>query len=107
MSQALTDLAIKFNEAHNYSTEPNELYETFIECLSKRIVQEETESEHRWYDIRSVVHAVDIDGTERYFETFDYHITGDNSARDMDLDMPTLEDVVEVHPHQVTMTVYK
>ncbi len=103
----LYDVVKAYNDEHGYSNEPDSMYETFIECISKRIVQEENESEHRWYDIRSVVHAVDIDGTERYFQTFDYHITGDNCASDMDLDMPTLDDVTEVHPHQVTMTVYK
>ncbi|UOL51324.1 hypothetical protein [Vibrio phage XZ1] len=107
MSQALYDAVKAYNDEHGYSNEPDSMYETFVECLSKRVVQEETDSEHRWYDVRSVVHAVDIDGVERYFQTFDYHITGDNCASDMDLDMATLDDVAEVHPHQVTMTVYK
>ncbi len=83
------------------------LYETFEECLSTGIVQNECEYESRWYDRQRVVHSVKIDGVERYFSTFDYHITGDNCASDMDLPMPTLKDVREVFPEVVQTTIYK
>ena len=103
LEQAVTE----YNDKHGYSNDPDSQYETFIECLSVGIVQEETESEHRWYDIRSEVHKVTIDSVVRFFSTFSYHITGDNCARDMGLEMPTLDDVYEVFPEVVTMTVYK
>ncbi|AUR86260.1 hypothetical protein NVP1084O_053 [Vibrio phage 1.084.O._10N.261.49.F5] len=97
----------EYNDEHGYDNSQESMYETFIECLSNGIVQEETSSEHRWYDIRDIVHQVNIDGEDRFFETFDYHITGDNSASDMGLDIPTLDDVTEVHPIQITKTVYR
>ena len=105
--KTLEQVVVEYNNKHGYSNDPDSSYETFIECLSVGIVQEETESEHRWYDCRSVVHKVTINGLDRFFATFDYHITGDNYARDMDLEMPTLDDVYEVFPEVVTMTVYK
>lgn len=105
--KSLYDVVKAYNDKHDYSNDPESMYETFIECLSKRVVQEDTTSEHRWYDVRSVVHAVDIDGSERYFKTFGYHIKGDNCARDMDLDLPTLDNVSEVYPYEVTKTIYK
>lgn len=108
MSEALKEACQLFNQKEGYDTNCEEsLYETFIECLSEGTVQKECESEHRWYDIHSVVHQVTIDSVERYFQTFDYHITGDNSASDMDLRMPTLDGVFEVFPHEVTTTIYK
>lgn len=105
--KSLYDEVKEYNDKKGYSNDAESMYETFVECLSKRIVQEETTSEHRWYDIRYVVHAVDIDGEERYFKIFNYHITGDNCARDLDLDLPTLDAVSEVYPHSVTKTIYK
>ena len=89
------------------SMSEEDYYEIFIECLSKGVVQEECEYESRWYDLQSVVHKVIIDEEVRYFSTFDYHITGDNCASDMDLEMPTLKDVKEVYPEVVSVTVYK
>ena len=106
--KTLKEFVVEYNKKYGYDSDcPVSLYESFIECLSKNVVQEETESEHRWYDVRSVVHEVHIDQEIRYFSTFDYHITGDNSARDMDLDMPTLDDVYEVFPKSITRTVYE
>lgn len=70
-------------------------------------MSEETSSEHRWYDERDIVHEVEIDGENRFFATFDYHIIGDNSANDMDLDMPTIKDVVEVFPVKKEVTIYE
>tara|TARA_R100000541_G_C1897352_1_gene84138 strand:- start:122093 stop:122413 length:321 start_codon:yes stop_codon:yes gene_type:complete len=90
-----------------YSLEEEFLYETFIECLSEGVVQEETVDERRWYKVRYVVHKVTIEGQERFFQTYDYHITGDNCARDMGLDMPTLDSVVEVFPEEITTTIYR
>ena len=97
----------EYSAAHGYSTEEEFLYETFIECISEDVVQKATESEHRWYDVRSVVHKVTIDNVERFFQTYDYHITGDNCAEDMDLDMPKLSDVVEVFPREVVKVIYE
>ncbi len=97
----------EFNVKEGYEDSPSEDYEYFVECLSKGIVQEETTSEHRWYDIRKVVHEVDIDGEPRYFSTIDYHITGDNSASDMGLELPVIDDVEEVYPVEITTTVYR
>lgn len=97
----------EFNIKEGYPLDDQELYDTFIECLSKGVVQEETESEHRWYDVRSIVHKVTIEGYERFFQTYDYHITGDNCASDMDLDMPTLDSVEEVFPEEITITIYR
>ena len=96
-----------YNRENGYGSCKSGDYEYFVECLSEGIVQENTESEHRWYDVREVVHQVTIDGEKRFFCTFDYHITGDNCASDMDLDMPTLDDVYEVYPEEVVTTVYK
>ena len=105
--RTLQQVISEYNKANGYEDNPSEDYEYFTECLSEDIVQETTESEHRWYDVRSVVHKVTIDNEERYFETFDYHITGDNCAADMDLDLPTIDDVSEVYPQQITTTVYR
>ena len=96
-----------YNKENGYESEPDADYESFVEGLSEGIVSEETSSEHRWYDVRDIVHKVTIDGKERYFQTFDYHTTGDNSARDMGLDLPTIDDVSEVFPSKEVVTVYK
>ncbi len=105
--KSLKQYVEEYSIEKGYSLEDEFLYETFIECLSKGVVQEETESEHRWYDVRSVVHKVTIDNVERFFQTYDYHITGDNCASDMDLDMPTLDSVEEVFPEEITTTIYR
>ena len=104
--RTLQQVISEYNKENGYEDNPSEDYEYFTECLSEYIVQKTTESEHRWYDVRSVVHKVTIDNEERYFETFDYHITGDNSAADMDLDLPTIDDVSEVYPQKIITTVY-
>lgn len=103
LEQAVTE----YNDKHGYDNSPEGMYETFIEVLSDTTVQEDTEYESRWYDLRNVVHQVTIDGEKRYFKTFDYHITGDNSASDMGLKMPTLEDVTEVFAEEVVTTIYR
>ncbi len=105
--KSLKQYVEEYSIEKGYSLEDEFLYETFVECLSKGVVQEETESEHRWYDLRSVVHKVTIDNVERFFQTHDYHITGDNCAEDMDLDMPTLDSVEEVFPEEITTTIYR
>lgn len=105
--KTLEQVVTEYNVAHGYSTDAQSMYETFVEVLAQRKVQESTSSEHRWYDVRDVVYAVVIDGVERYFKTFDYHITGDNCASDMGLEAPTLDGVCEVFPHEVVTTVYR
>lgn len=107
MSRTLKEFIDEINKKEGYESSPEGDHECLVEYLSKGIVQEETESEHRWYDVRSVVHKVVIDGEERFFETFDYHITGDSSASDMDLELPTIDDVSEVFPQSITKTIYK
>ena len=107
LKKTLREACEEYNKTEGYENGEFECYETFIECLSKGIVQEECEHESRWYDMHSVVHQVVIDDELRYFSTFDYHITGDNCAIDMDLEMPTLKDVYEVYPEVVSVTVYK
>lgn len=82
-------------------------YEVFLTALSEDIVHEETEAEHRWYDVRDVVHQVTLNGVVRFFRTFDYHTTGDGCARDMDLEMPTMKDVHEVFSTPTIVNVYK
>jgi hypothetical protein len=107
LKKTLREACEDYNKAEGYDNSDESLYETFIEGFSKGIVQEECEHESRWYDMHSVVHKVVIDEEVRYFSTFDYHITGDNCASDMDLEMPTLKDVYEVYPEVVSVTVYK
>ena len=107
-NKTLLEHTVDYADKQGYSTDDQEdLHETFIECLSEGVVQSDTESEHRWYDVRSYVHKVTIDNEERYFKTFGYHITGDNCASDMDLDMPKLSDVEEVFPREVVKIVYE
>lgn len=106
MKRTLSEVVRDYNINNGYEPNDNEDYEYFSECLSQGIVQEEISSQHRWYDIHSVVHKVIIDEEERYFKTFAYHTTGDLCAGDMDLDIPTLYDVEEVYPHEVVKTVY-
>ncbi|AGH32263.1 hypothetical protein VPHG_00200 [Vibrio phage 11895-B1] len=105
--KSLQEAISVYNKEHGYDDSPENCYEVFIECLSKEVVQEDTTSEHRWYDVREVVHKVIIDDEDRYFATFDYHITGDNCASDMDLDLPTLDDVYEVFPKKKEVIVYE
>lgn len=105
--RTLKEFIHDYNVAEGYEDSPSEDYEYFSECLSECIVQQQTTSEHRWYDIREVVHKVTIDEEERYFKTFDYHITGDNSASDMGLKLPTLNNVEEVFPREITTVVYE
>ena len=105
--KTLEQVVTEYNIAHGYDNDVQGMYETFVKVLAQRKVQESTSSEHRWYDVQYVVYAVVIDGVERYFETFDYHITGDNCASDMGLETPTLDDVREVFPHEVVTTVYR
>jgi hypothetical protein len=105
--KSLKQYVEEYSIEKGYSLEDEYLYETFVECLSEDVVQVDTESEHRWYDVRSVVHKVTIEGVERFFQTYAYHITGDNCAEDMDLDMPTLDSVEEVFPEEITTTIYR
>lgn len=105
--RSLEEVIKDYNKKHGYENDPEGGFEVFTECLSKGIVSEETTSEHRWYDIRKVIHEVEIDGEHRFFSTFDYHITGDNSATDMDLTLPTIEGVVEVYPVKKEVTIYE
>ena len=105
--KSLKQYVEEYSIEKGYSLEDELLQETFVEYLSEDVVQKDTESEHRWYDVRSVVHKVTIDNVERFFQTYDYHITGDNCASDMDLDMPTLDSVVEVFPEEITTTIYR
>ena len=105
--KTLEQFVREYNDEHGYDNSPESMYETFVECMSNGIVQKKTSSEHRWYDILDVVHKVSIDGEDRFFETYSYHITGDNSASDMDLDMSTLDDVSEVFPVKITKVVYQ
>lgn len=104
LKQYIEDLS----KADGYlDSSPEEDHELFVEYLSEGIVQEETESEHRWYDVRKQIHKVTIYDEERFFETFDYHITGDNCARYMDLDLPNIDSVTEVFPKTITKTIYQ
>lgn len=105
-TKSLHDHIVEYNTKNNYEISDRGNYETFIESLSEDIVFEEITDEHRWYSIQDQVHKVTIDGDERFFRTFDYYMTGDDSAYDMDLDLPTLNDVTEVFPEQVMQTVY-
>lgn len=107
MKRTLSQVIEEYNLENGYEpNDDNNDYEYFIEILSQGVVQEEISSQHRWYDIHSVVHKVTIDQEERYFKTFAYHTTGDLCASDMNLDMPTIHDVVEVYPHKVVKTVH-
>lgn len=105
--KSLKQYVEEYSIEKGYSLENESLYETFVECLSECVVQEDTVDERRWYDVRSIVHKVTIEGYERFFQAYDYHITGDNCASDMDLDMPTLDEVEEVFPEEITTTLYR
>ncbi len=104
--RSLQDVIDEYNKENDYESDPAWDYETFTECIGTEIYSEIVE-EHRWYDVQDVVYQVKIDGEDRFFETFDYHITGDNCASDMDLDLPTMKDVREVYPVEEVVTVYK
>ena len=104
--KTIIEHATAWNEERGYSVCEQGLIESIVECLSECTVQTETKSEHRWYDIRSVVHQITIDGVKRYFSIPDYHITGDNCAIDMGLEIK-LSDIKEVYARQVTKTVYE
>lgn len=106
-NKTLLEHVTEYLTAHDYPTDEDELYATFIECLSEGIVQDTVTSQHRWYDTHNYVHKVTIDDEVRYFSTLGYHITGDNCAEDMGLDMPKLSDVVEVHPREVLTVIYE
>ena len=106
-NKTLLEHVKEYSEKEGYSTEEEFLQETFIECLSEGIVQDTVASQHRWYDTHNYVHKVTIDDEVRYFSTLGYHITGDNCAEDMDLDMPKLSDVVEVFPREVVKVIYE
>ena len=105
LREACEEIALEDDTIPLFSEE--DYYEIFIDYLSKGVVQEECESQFRWYDLQSVVHKVIIDEEERYFSTFDYYTTGDNCASDMGLTWPTLKDVKEFYPEVVSMTVYR
>mgnify|MGYP005998057845 CR=1 FL=1 len=104
-NKTLLSHVIEYSYAHDYSTDQEDLHETFIECLSEGVVQDDKESEHYDYVVRTYVHKVTIDNVERYFKTFGYHIAEESSV--MDLDMPKLSDVVEVHPREVLTVIYE
>jgi hypothetical protein len=96
-----------YNKENGYESCKSGDYEHFAECLSECIVQESIIDQSRWYDTHGIVHQVTIDGEKRFFATFAYHTTGDACAGDMDLDMPTLDDVHEVYPEEIVTTVYR
>ena len=74
----------------------------FNEIISQKTLVKETESEHRWYDIRSYV--VEFRGI--FIKYFDYHITGDNSAYDMGLSDMSNNTVI-VHKKQKTIDYFE
>ncbi|CAL9980386.1 hypothetical protein VPHK567_0241 [Vibrio phage K567] len=104
--KTIIEHATAWNKERGYDCSEDGLVETIVECLSEYTVQTTTESEHRWYDRRSVVHQITIDGVARYFSIPDFHITGDNSARDMGLEVE-LSDIKEVYAKEITTTVYE
>lgn len=107
MKKTLEQVALEYNELHNYGDDEENLRESIIECLSKGVVSERTESEHRWYDRRIEVHKFIIDGEERFFEVEAFHTTGDACIRDMDVIFQKVAEYKEVFPTEVTMVVYK
>lgn len=102
----LIEYAQAWNKSRGYDCSDDGLVETIVEALSEYRLQTETISEHRWYDRREIVHQITIEGVPRYFAIPDFHITGDNSARDMGLEVE-LSDIREVFAEQVTTTVYR
>lgn len=74
----------------------------FAEVLSEgKEVYSEIGYSHRWYD--EELRVVEVDGNLFMFD--DYHITGDNSKSDMDLDFD-LSSVNFCEAYQVTVTKY-
>lgn len=107
MRKSLEEYAKEYNAREGYGLDNEDLYETFVESLSEGVVQQEFHDSRRWYDVHELVHKVTIDQEERFFQTYEYHTTGDACASDMGLEPFTLNDVVEVYPETITKTIYR
>jgi hypothetical protein len=69
--------------------------------LEEKVVYYEIKSSHRWYDKKFVV--VNIDGMLVGYDY--YHITGDTSISDMDLEL-NLNSICEVEEKEKTIKYY-
>lgn len=81
-------------------------YEVFTEAFKEQEIIHI--DKHRWYNIISLIGVIEIDNEPRYFSTWKYDISGDNSLSDMDLELPDVTaDICEVFPTKKEVTVYE
>lgn len=102
--RTLIEFLTDYNKKEGYGTESEDLDEALAEMSA---VWTGGRDEHRWYVVVDKVVKVNIEGEDRFFQTFYYETTGDGNADDYGLDRPTAEGASEVYPHTVSTTVYK
>ena len=103
--RTLKDFLVEYNTKANYGLEDESLQETLVESFET--VYTGGRDEHRWYDVYDAVIKIDIDGEDRYFQTFYYETKGDGNADDYGLEKATIDKAFEVYPHTVSTIVYK
>jgi len=86
-------------EASGYNTD-KDLLDWIL--YSAKTVYSEIGSSHRWYDEKNVV----INVNDRFISYNWYHMTGDSSVSDMDLEFDW-NAVRFVEPYEVTVTKYR
>lgn len=82
MKEKIKTFLIAYCQSKGWSTSDKDLEEVLVEQMP---VFKEIGSAHRWYD--DEFRVVEIDG--RFIGFNWYHVTGDNSISDMDLELDT------------------
>ena len=93
---------VNFNGTRIAEPYSNHNIDEIFEVLIGNTIYEGEYDHHRWY---SVIDKVARLG-EKYFAFQDYHISGDTSMEDMDLNY-YLDTIHEVTPIEVTITTYE
>lgn len=103
--KTLKEFLTEYHKKEGWNLDSYDMHETLIECFDT--VKNEFADEHRWYDVWDLVIKINIEGVDRFFQTFYYNTKGDGNADDYGLEKATVDSAFEVYPHTVSTTVYK
>tara|TARA_R110001592_G_C13193003_1_gene753558 strand:+ start:26659 stop:26976 length:318 start_codon:yes stop_codon:yes gene_type:complete len=104
--KTLKESIVEYSIREGYTLDKETLFEIFEECCD--VVAEQDRDEHRWYYNLELVTKVEIDGVDRFFTWLQCEPKGEDANReDCGWDVPDLDDLQEVFPHEVTVIKYK
>jgi hypothetical protein len=105
MKKTLKQFITEHNEANNWSTDKESLFETFEEVFDT--VHTGEADKHRWYTNYDIVKEVEIDGEKRYFSWYEMTVHSESSSReDCGYEIPDLDDIDEVYPKETVVITY-